>query len=175
MKTTITARKVNLHPSFTQRAEKKLDKLDKFFDNDAVADVTVSQDGGSQRVEITIRHGGMVFRAENCADEAVEVVDNLVEVLLRQIRRNKTKLEKRLHSGAFMGEMPWDNSDVGELEYRVVRSKKFAVKPMDVEEAILQMNLLGHQFYMFRNMESGDVSVVYSRKNGDYGLLESND
>lgn len=174
MKTTITTRKTTVPASFTQRAEKKLAKLDKFFDTDAVAEVTVSQERNHQRVEITIRNGGLVFRAEENAHEAIEAVDKLIEVLLRQIRRNKTRLEKRLRDDAFIGDMPWTDMESEESDYRVVRSKKFAVKPMDVEEAILQMNMLGHQFYMFRNMDTGEINVVYSRHNGDYGLLEPN-
>lgn len=101
-----------------------------------------------------------------------EAVDRLVDILLRQIRKNKTRLEKRLRSGAFVDSI---EPEAEESEtYRIVRSKSFPVKPLDVEEAILQMNLTGHQFYMFRNMDSGEINVVYRRKNGDYGLLEPN-
>ena len=174
MKMTVTTRKAILHPTFHQRAEKKLAKLDKFFDSNATTVITVSQEKNRQRVEITIHNSGMFFRAEETAEEAVETIDKLVEVLLRQIRRNKTRLEKRMHSGAFLGELPWDETETDESDYRVVRTKKFAVKPMDVEEAILQMNLIGHQFYMFRNVDTNEINVVYARHNGDYGLLEPN-
>lgn len=169
MKITITGRKVTLRPSFTERTEKKLAKLDKFFDVDAAADVTVTAEHGDHKVEVTIRCNGMVFRAEETAADMNEAVDRLVDVLLRQIRKNKTRLEKRLRSGAFdaAGEAAEE-----ENEFHVVRSKSFPVKPLDVEEAILQMNMTGHQFYMFRNMDSGEINVVYRRNNGDYGLLE---
>ncbi len=172
MKTTITGRKVSITPKFTERTEKKLSKLDKFFDSDAVAEVTVTQERNLQRVEITIRHNGLLFRAEDAAEEANEVLDKLVDVLFRQIRRNKTRLEKRLRDDAFADFLPDEESE--ETEFRVVRSKKFPVKPMDVEEAILQMNMLGHQFYMFRNMDTSEINVVYCRRDGDYGLLEPN-
>ncbi|MDD2417662.1 MAG: ribosome-associated translation inhibitor RaiA [Oscillospiraceae bacterium] len=172
MKITITGRKVPIGELFTQRTEKKMSKLDKFFDSDAQAEVTVSQERNMQRVEITIRHNGMLFRAEDAAREANDVVDKLVDILFRQIRRNKTRLEKRLRDDAFL-----DNGvgmDAEETEFNIVRSKKFNVKPMDVEEAVLQMNLLGHQFYMFRNMHTDEINVVYCRRDGNYGLLEPN-
>ena len=170
MKITITGRKTTVRPSFVERTEKKLSKLDKFFDADVNADVTVSQENNRQRVEVTIRCNGMVFRAEEAATDANEAVDRLVDILLRQIRKNKTRLEKRLRSGAFKDEMFGEAEE--ETEFRVVRSKSFPVKPLDVEEAILQMNMTGHQFYMFRNMDSGEINVVYRRNDGNYGLLE---
>ena len=172
MKITMTGRKVTLRPTFVERTETKLSKLDKFFDTDAAADVTVTAERDLHRVEVTIRCSGMVFRAEEAAEDMNEAVDRLVDILLRQIRKNKTRLEKRLRSGAFVDSI---EPEAEESEtYRIVRSKSFPVKPLDVEEAILQMNLTGHQFYMFRNMDSGEIKVVYRRKNGDYGLLEPN-
>lgn len=170
MKVTMTGRKCTLRPSFVERTESKLSKLDKFFDTDAAADVTVSNERNRQRVEITIRYNGMIFRAEDAAEDTNEAVDRLTDVLLRQIRRNKTRLEKRLRSHAFDDLLP--EPDWAEEEYNVVKSKSFPVKPMDVQEAILQMNLTGHQFYMFRNGDTGEINVVYHRRDGDYGLLE---
>lgn len=172
MKITMIGRKVTLRPAFVERTETKLSKLDKFFDTDAAADVTVTAERDQHRVEVTIRCNGMIFRAEETAEDMNEAVDRLVDILLRQIRKNKTRLEKRLRSGAFVDgyEPETEESET----YRIVRSKSFPVKPLDVEEAILQMNLTGHQFYMFRNMDSGEINVVYRRKNGDYGLLEPN-
>ena len=165
MKITMTGRKVTLRPTFVERTETKLSKLDKFFDTDAAADVTVTAERDLHRVEVTIRCSGMVFRAEEAAEDMNEAVDRLVDILLRQIRKNKTRLEKRLRSGAFVDSI---EPEAEESEtYRIVRSKSFPVKPLDVEEAILKMNLTGHQFYMFRNMDSGEINVVYSRKNGD--------
>lgn len=103
----------------------------------------------------------------------VEALDKLIDKLVRQIRKNKTRLEKRLREEAFAVPPPPEEEETEE-EYAVVRSKSFPVKPLDVEEAILQMNLLGHQFYMFRNMDSGEINVVYRRQDGHYGLLEPN-
>lgn len=174
MKITITGRKVPIRPSFAERTEKKLAKLDKFFASDALTEVTVTQERNLKRVEITIRTNGMLFRAEEASPEADEAVDRLVDILSRQIRRNKTRLEKRLRADAFKGDAFGDDADLESDEFRVVRSKKFPVKPMDVEEAILQMNMLGHQFYMFRNMHTNEINVVYARRDGNYGLLEPN-
>ena len=172
MKMTITGRKVTVRPSFVERTEKKLSKLDKFFEDSVTADVTVSKENANkQRVEITIRTGGLVFRAEEACEDANEAVDRLVDVLLRQIRKNKTRLEKRLRAEAFNDSL-WDGPVEEEAEFHVVRSKSFPVKPLDVEEAILQMNTSGHQFYMFRNMATNEVNVVYRRNDGNYGLLE---
>lgn len=171
MKINITGRKVPISQSLTQRIEKKLNKLDKFFDSDAVTEVTITQERNLQRVEVTIRHGGMLFRAEEAEPEAFDALDKLIDILFRQIRRNKTRLEKRLRENAFSDKLLLDE-EPEENEIDIVRSKKFPVKPMDVEEAVLQMNMLGHQFYMFRNMDSNEINVVYCRRDGKYGLLE---
>ena len=171
MKVTMTGRKCSLRPSFVERTETKLSKLDKFFESDAKADVTVTSERNLMRVEITIRYNGMVFRAEEAAEDPGEAVDRLMDVLLRQIRKNKTRLEKRLRVNAF-DDMAAGGAEEYEDEFHVVKSKSFPVKPLDVEEAILQMNLIGHQFYMFRNGETGDINVVYRRRDGHYGLLE---
>ena len=170
MKTNVTGRKISLRPSFVEKTEKKLAKLDKFFDEAARTDVTVKPEGNGFKVEVTVHHQGMVFRAEEAAPDMEEAVDKIIDKLVRQIRKNKTRLEKRLRAEAFA--MPMMEEETAEEGYDVVRSKTFPVKPLDVEEAILQMNLLGHQFYMFRNMDSGEVNVVYRRKDGNYGLLE---
>ncbi len=171
MKVKITGRKCTLRPSFTERTEAKLSKMDKFFESDAKADVTVTSERSLMRVEITIRYNGMVFRAEDASEDPNEAVDRLMDVLLRQIRKNKTRLEKRLRVHAF-DDVPADSPEGYEEEFHIVKSKSFPVKPLDVEEAILQMNLIGHQFYMFRNGETGEINVVYRRRDGDYGLLE---
>lgn len=169
MKMTITGRKVTLRPSFEKRTEEKFQKLDKFFPDDASCVVTVSPEQHAQRVEATVRSNGMLYRAEVAAEEANDAVDRLIDMLIRQIRKNKTRLEKRLRENAFD---PIQPNEQEETEFEIVRSKNFPIKPLDVEEAILQMNMLGHQFFMFRNMDSGEINVVYRRHGGGYGLLE---
>ena len=172
MKVAITGRKVQINDSLTERIEKKLSKLDKFFETDTLAEVTITKERNFNRVEITIRSAGLIFRAEDTAEDPNEAVDKLIDVLFRQIRRNKTKLEKKLRKEAFMDTNFGTEFDETEEEYQIVKSKKFPVKPMDVEEAILQMNLLNHKFFMFRNADTNEINVVYCRKDGKYGLLE---
>lgn len=177
MRVAITGRKVRITDSLSERIKKKLSKLDKFFESDALAEITITKERSMNRVEITIRNGGLIFRAEDVAADPNEAVDKLVDVLFRQIRRNKTRLEKRLRKDAFaeINSLLPQEQEEPEQKYRVVKSKKFSVKPMDVEEAILQMVLLDHKFFMFRNIKTNEINVVYCRKDGNYGLLEPNE
>ncbi len=174
MNITINGRKVNLKDNFKERVNKKLSKFDKIFGENANANVTVTLEKNRQTVEVTIRHNGVVYRAENTCDEMNEALDNVIDIIAGQIRKNKSKLEKRFRSNSITEYLTDDSfeDEHPESEYKVVKSKQFPVKPLDIEEAILQMNLIGHQFFMFRNFETNEVNVVYRRKNGTYGLLE---
>ena len=176
MKITITGRKVTLRDNFKELAKKKLSRFDRIFDEDADANVVVTLEKNRQTVEITIKQRGMIYRAESTAMEMNDALDEVMGALGRQIRKNKTKLAKKVHSGAidqYLADFPAVEEEAGaEPEYQVVRTKHFFVKPLSVDEAILQMNMLGHQFFMFRNESSGEINVVYRRKDGTYGLLE---
>ncbi|MGN0572967.1 MAG: ribosome hibernation-promoting factor, HPF/YfiA family [Acutalibacteraceae bacterium] len=170
MKMTITGRKCSPRDSFKEHAEKKLAKIERFFGSDVEAKVTVTVEKSSQSVEITVNNGGMIFRAQERAENMNEALDKCVDTLIRQIRKNKTRVEKKLRSGSF--EAFADDADVQEeVEFELVRKKIVSLKPQSVEEAILQMNLLDHQFYVFLDDEHGDVSVVYKRNDGGYGLI----
>ncbi len=174
MTTKTTARNTTIRDSFKHSLNKKLSKLDRFFDDNATANVTVTNENNRETVEVTIKANGMMFRAEKTTTDRLDSLDAVVDALFRQIVKNKSKLEKRFKKAAF--EAVHEQEFVGaEDSYKIVRSKKFHVKPMDVEEAILQMNLIGHNFYMFKSDETGDTCVVYKRKDGDYGLLEPTD
>ena len=167
----VTARNTTVRDNFKMSLNKKLSKLDRFFDDAATANVTVTNEGGRETVEIMIKANSMLFRAEKTAADRLDSLDSVVDALFRQIVKNKTKLEKRLKSEAF--NVSYEQDFVGnEDNYNIVKSKRFKIKPMDVEEAILQMNLVGHSFYMFRDSESDEICVVYKRKDGDYGLIE---
>ncbi len=170
MKTTIVSRKYEVTSDLKDRLEKKLGKLDKFFASETDADTTVtfSEERGRNRVEITIFCKGTIFRAETFEADPVSAIDKATDILERQIRKNKTKIEKKIKGGDFaaFGDLPVD-----EENYKISRTKRFAVKPMTVDEAILQMNLLGHEFFVFLNEESGEVNLVYKRKNNDYGII----
>ena len=112
-----------------------------------------------------------MFRAQQRAENMNDALDECVDLLVRQIRKNKTRVEKKMHSGSIDDFAPVEAVEE-EVNFEVVRTKTVALKPESVDEAILQMNLLGHQFYMFRNSESGIISVVYRRNDGGYGLIE---
>ena len=172
MKITITGRKVTIKDSFKERAEKKLGKIEKFFGDEAQAFITVTVEKARQTVEVTIKNGSDIFRDEQTAPTMELALDCVIDSLIRKIRKNKTKVEKRMRT-APVDTLPMPDSPVNEeTEYRIVRKKKFDVKPMDVDEAILNMNMLSHSFYMFRNNETDQINVVYCRANGDYGLIE---
>lgn len=170
MKITVIGRKCTPRDSFKEHADKKLSKIDRFFGDSATAKVTATVEKSSQTVEVTVLNEGMIFRAQAKAENMNEALDECVDLLIRQIRKNKTKLEKRLRQGAFDD---WAGAEVEEeAEFQLVRTKTVPIKPQSVEEAILQMNLLGHKFYMFRNAANESVAVVYRRDDGGYGLIE---
>ncbi|QNK40939.1 MULTISPECIES: ribosome hibernation-promoting factor, HPF/YfiA family [Caproicibacter] len=171
MKITITGRKVNLRDHFKELAVKKLSRFDRIFDEDAEAKVVVTVLKNRQTVEITVHSKGMIYRAEATAEEMNDALDDVIGALSSQIRRNKTRLEKRIHFSALDEDFQVPDDREESEEYKIVRTKHFGVKPMSVEEAILQMNLLEHQFFMFRNQEDNQINVVYKRRDGNYGLL----
>lgn len=178
MKITITGRKTGIRDSFKERVEKKLKKLDRFFDEDARVVVTVTSEQGRETVEVAITADGMFCRAEKTAPDRAEALDVCVDALFRQIVRNKKKLSRRLRKDAFKQPLEAESTDASleqeleEEEYDLVRVKRFPVKPMDVQEAILEMNMTSHNFYVFRNAEDGEINVVYRRAGGGYGLIE---
>jgi putative sigma-54 modulation protein len=173
MKFIISGKNFEITDSLRDRVNKKLGKLEKFFSPAAEAYVTMSVEKNRHILEVTIAFNGLTLRAEVANDDMYSCIDRAEDILEGQIRKNKTRLEKRFHAGALRAENFRPEISVEEEhEFRVVRTKKFAIKPMTVEEAILQMNLLGHEFFMFSNSESGEVNVVYRRKAGNYGLIE---
>ena len=176
MKITITGRKVNLRDSFKELVNKKLSKFEKFFGDDADANVTVTLEKNRQTVEITVRSKGYIYRAEQTSEDMNDALDTAVDRLAGQIRKNKTRLDKRLKSEKPLSAFEPLEADQPEVEeesdFQIIRSKKFQVSPMDIDEAILQMNMLGHEFFMFRNDFTNEINVVYRRHDGNYGLLE---
>lgn len=177
MKITIVERKIRISEEKREYVMSKLSKLDRYFQKDASAVVTLSELRGNLIAEVTIRHSGMVFRAQESTSDLYASMDGAIDRLERQIRKNKTRLEKKLREGAFdkMAANEASLAEYTEDAYEVVRRKRFDVVPMNVEEAILQMNLLGHQFFFFRNAEEEDEpAVIYKRADGGYGLIEAN-
>lgn len=175
MKFTFTDKRMESSGSIREYAIKKISKLDRFFKTEAEAFVTFSLERGRCLAEITIHNNGMYYRASELTHDMYASVDSGVAAIERQIRRNKTRLAKKLREGVLEREaIPEYMSDEDEEdeEFKIVRSKHFSIKPMSPQEAILQMNLLDHEFFVFKNMDENDaVSVVYKRRNGDYGLI----
>ena len=175
MKFTFTEKKMDSSEELRAYAERKIGKLDRFFKSESNAYVTFSIERGRYLAEITIQNNGLFYRASELTNDMYASLDSGVAAIERQIRKNKTRLEKRLREGALEREaMPSyaPAEEVEDEEFKIVRSKRFSIKPMSPEEAILQMNLLEHEFFVFRNdEEDGAISVVYRRKNGGYGLI----
>lgn len=169
MNITIIGRKCNPREDFKARAEKRLSKVEKLFGEEANAKVTATVEKSCHIVEITVTKGGMIFRAEESADNMVDALDECVDSLIRQIRKNKTRLDKKLHA-AVLDDFIFEPIEE-EAEFDVIREKTVALKPQSVDEAILQMNLLGHQFYMFLNADTDLINVVYKRNANGYGLI----
>ena len=170
MKFTIVERKMKIDDDLRTYALRKVEKLDRYFQQDSDTTLTFSELRGKQTVEVTVRQVGLVVRAEETTSDMFASVDGAVSSIERQIRKHKTRLGKRLREGAF-DKIAEQQAALAEDDFDVVRRKRFDVKPMSVEEAILQMDLLEHTFFVFRDVASdGAVSVVYRRKNGGYGL-----
>ena len=174
MKVIITSKNMNASDHLKQTIESKLDRLGKYFSSDIVANVTLSMEKGRQKIEATINAKGTIFRAEETTNDAYSGVDRIVEKLSSQMSRFKTKLQRKHKDSKVLRLEDLPDAAGEELEeMKVVRRKTFDLIPMTVDEAIMQMELLEHTFYVFLNLESDTVGVVYKRKNNDYGLLET--
>ena len=169
MKITIYGKQMTVRESLKSAIEKKLSKFDKFFGADTEAFVTCKTRKGDKIIEITVNYGGTTFRSEEENETFITALDRAMESLERQIRKNKTRLEKTIRADAFREDEYEDEyAEEGEFDIRI---KSFPLKPMSAEEAILQMNLSGHDFFVFLDADSGDTSVVYKRREGSYGLI----
>ncbi len=171
MKITIYGKQMSVRDSLKELIERKLSKFDRFFGEDCDAFVTCRVRKGVKIIEITVNFGGTVFRCEEENETFITALDRACEGLERQIRKNKTRLEKKVRSGAFAIIEADDDDEYEEEGDFEIRTKSFPFKPMSAEEAILQMNLLGHSFYAFTDAETGKVCVVYKRRDSGYGLI----
>jgi len=170
MKITIYGKQMSVRDSLKAAVEKKLLKFDKFFGEETEAYVTCNVRKGVKIIEITVNYEGTTFRCEEESDTFITALDRAIEGLERQIRKNKTRLEKTVKRGAFVITEDDDDEYVEEGAFDI-RVKTFPFRPMTPEEAILQMNLIGHAFFVFTDADSGKVCVVYKRKEGSYGLI----
>jgi len=155
--------------------DSKLQKLEKYFDNheSLSANVLVRVTGRNQTIEVTIPTNHFTLRAEEAHDDLYAAVDLVVDKLERQIRKNKTRIEKRYKKDKFK-EINYDfNIEIDEEDNeKIVKRKKLDMKPMNEEEAILQMNLLGHAFFIFKNIDNENICLLYKRNDGNYGIIE---
>jgi putative sigma-54 modulation protein len=178
MKITVSGKNMEITEALRSAAEEKLSKLDRYFNPNVEAHVTFkveknkSVSKAKQVIEVTIPFNGVILRGEEATDDMYKSIDFVIDILERQIRKQRTRLEKRNYGVdslryQFIPSPEEEESD----EIKIVRTKRFAVKPMSAEEAILQMELLGHAFYVFMDSDTDEVNVVYKRKDGNYGLI----
>ena len=172
MRITVKGKNIAVTPALRQYVEKKLSKLERYFENIDEAIATLSVEKERHIVEVTVPlNGGMLLRGEEETNDMYASVDLIMEKLERQIEKYKTKIARKMKDGKLL-DLAAGQEKAAEEEPRLVRTKRFAMKPMPVEEAILQMNLLGHDFFVFSNAETEEVNVVYRRRDGNYGLIE---
>ena len=172
MKLNFTGKNMEVTEALKDITSKKLGKLEKYFQEDIQGDVVFSTEKNRKIIEVTINLPGTILRAEESSDDMYVAIDNSVDILERQIRKHKTKLQRRYNNGEtirFENIAPLEDEEEGP---RVVKIKRFDMKPMSVEEAILQMELLRHNFFVFLDAETDNLNVLYKRKDGNYGLIE---
>lgn len=173
MRFQIRGKNIQVSEALREYVEKRLGKLDKYFENNPEAIVTLIVEKERHRVEVTMPINGYILRGEEESNDMYACIDLVVDKLEKQIKKYRTRLNKKNKALSIKDLAPESGGEKGE-EWApvVVRTKRFAIKPMPLEEAILQMNLLGHNFFVFSNAETEEVNVVYRRKDGNYGLIE---
>ena len=173
MRIKITGRNIELTEGLKAAVEDKLNKLEKYFTPDTEVNVTLSVEKERQKVEVTIPMKGSYIRSEQVSSDMYVSIDLVEEIIERQIRRYRKKLiDKKQAAISFSQAFIEEEDEVQDDEIQIVKTKKFAIKPTIPEEACLQMEMLGHNFYVFLNADTDQVNVVYKRKNGPYGLIE---
>jgi putative sigma-54 modulation protein len=174
MKVSVIAKNTTATPALKDMVEKKLSKVKRYFDPEVEAKTTLSVQKNKQKVEITIPFNGVILRAEESTEDMYKSIDLVVTKLERQIRKQRTKLSRKNHESLRFPQLDEAtlSDEVVETNGEVVKVKKFGVKPMSVEEAVLQMELIGHNFFVYQDSDENKICVVYKRKDGDYGLLE---
>ena len=177
---TVRGKNIEITPALRDYVEKRVGKVTKYFEKVGEITVLLTVSKGRHIVEVTVPvQGGVLLRGEEATMDMYTSIDLVVEKLERQIHKHKTKLERRFRSGGFKADMVAADAKTAlskadeAPEYPLVKTKRFAVKPMDVQEAIMQMNLLNHNFFVYRDAETEEVNVVYRRTDGNYGLIES--
>lgn len=176
MKFNIRGQKIDVTPAIKEYAEKKIGKLEKYFStsDDLTASILLKVRGKEQTVEVTIPIKKIVLRAEETHKDLYAAIDLVSEKLERQIRKNKTRIaQRKLKTNDIEINVDFDNSEIEEAKDKIVKRKKMDTKPMSEEEAILQMNMLGHEFFIYKDDENGNTCILYKRKDGDLGIIET--
>ena len=172
MKYTIIGKNIEVTEGLKASVQDKLWRLEKFFADDTDVYVTFSVEKERQKIEVTIPMPKHIIRAEQASDDMYVSIDLVVEVIERQVTRYKKKIVDREQNASLFQSDFFEVDEEDDEEVKIIRSKRFAVKPMYPEDACVQMELLGHNFYVFRNAETDEVNVVYKRKGNTYGLIE---
>jgi len=174
MRIIVSGKNMDITDALRDIAESKLERIDKLFGTEVDAQVTMSVEKNRQIVEITIPlKNGVLLRAEESTNDMYTSIDKSVDKLHKQLEKQKTRIEKRYRGHeSIRVENIADVEEAEKRDLKIVKTKRFPVKPMDPEEAVLQMELMGHSFFVFGNSESEEVNVVYKRKDGNYGLIE---
>ena len=171
MKFIIIGKNIDVTPGLKDAVENKLGKLQRYFTPDTEIHVTLSVQKEHQKIEVTIPVKGNIIRSEQESDDMYVSIDLVEDIIERQMRKYKTKLANQLHAASSF-QPSYLEEEAEDEQIKIVRTKRFAMKPMDIEEACVQMELLGHSFFVFRNAETDEVNVVYKRKGNTYGLIE---
>ena len=176
MKFVIVGKNIDVTPGLKQAIEEKIGKLEKYFTPDTEIHVTLSVEKDRHKIEVTIPVKGSIIRSEQVSNDMYVSIDLVEEIIERQLKKYKTKIiDKEQEAGVNFKQEYIDRDFQDEDEIKIVRSKRFGIKPMYPEDACVQMELLGHNFYVFRNAETEEVNVVYKRKGNTYGLIEPED
>ena len=171
MKINVSGKNFNVTKALKDYAEKKVGKLERFFDTQVEAQVTLSVEKDRHIVEVTMPINGMLLRGETATNDMYSSIDLVVDKLEKQIGKYKTKIAKSIRKNPFKyNNIEQDAAE--DVEPKIVKVKRFPLKPMDLDEAVMQMELLGHDFFVFSNAETDQVNVVYKRRDGNYGLIE---
>ncbi|MBQ1328685.1 MAG: ribosome-associated translation inhibitor RaiA [Eubacterium sp.] len=168
----ISGKNIDVTEGLRDAVYDKLGRLEKYFNEDTKVQVTFSVEKDRQKIEVTIPMKGHIIRAEQVSDDMYVSIDMVVEIIERQVTRYKKKLVDQKQDVQYFKSDFLEEEDAADDEVKIYRSKRFAVKPMYPEDACVQMELLGHNFYVFRNAETDEVNVVYKRKGNTYGLIE---
>ncbi|MBP2662100.1 MAG: yvyD [Firmicutes bacterium] len=179
MAITVRGKNIDITPALKDYVTKRVGKITKYFDGASMGEITaiLIVNKGRHIVEVTVPINGILLRGEEATPDMYTSIDLVIEKLEKQIEKYKTKLSRKLKSGSFKTELIPTATlasapTLGDDEFDIVKTKRFAIKPMAVDEAVMQMNLINHDFYVFANADTEEVNVVYRRKDGRYGLIE---